>query len=82
VTTCTTNAVTQRNEIQPLTTQIAAFVAAVVNLPERAIETAYVWQQRTFDRRHLQNLDDRTLSDMGLSRADADHEAAKPFWIS
>jgi len=29
----------------------------------------------------LQNLDDRSLQDMGMSRRTADFEAAKPFWM-
>ncbi len=39
-----------------------------------------VWQDRERQRRHLRGVDDRMLKDMGLSRADVAHEAAKPFW--
>lgn len=31
-------------------------------------------------RRALSNLDDRLLSDIGLSREDVDRECGKPFW--
>ena len=38
------------------------------------------WQQRYELRQHLLALDDRLLDDMGLDRAKARKEAAKPFW--
>jgi len=31
-------------------------------------------------RRHLGELDDRLLRDIGVSRADIDHEMSRPFW--
>jgi len=56
----------------------------VVNLfilPERVLDTLTLWQTRTEERRHLRSLDARTLKDVGLSRADIEREASKPFWI-
>ncbi|MFZ5792325.1 MAG: DUF1127 domain-containing protein [Pseudomonadota bacterium] len=38
------------------------------------------WQQRAQERSHLLMLDDRMLRDIGLTRADVEHEANKPFW--
>lgn len=38
------------------------------------------WQELARDRRRLQDLDDRMLKDIGISRADALHEASRPFW--
>jgi len=38
------------------------------------------WRQRARSRSELMMLDDRELWDMGLTRMDADNEAAKPFW--
>lgn len=38
------------------------------------------WQDRGLQRHKLRGLDDRMLKDIGRSRADADHEANKPFW--
>jgi uncharacterized protein YjiS (DUF1127 family) len=38
------------------------------------------WQQRARQRRQLAELDDRQLDDIGISRAEALCEAAKPFW--
>lgn len=40
----------------------------------------YTWQERATMRRRLLSLDDRMLSDMGLTRADAEREGLKPFW--
>lgn len=36
-------------------------------------------RQRAFSRYELMTLDDRALSDVGLTRADASNEAGKPF---
>jgi len=36
--------------------------------------------ERARQRRSLADLDDRRLRDLGLSRADVEREAAKPFW--
>jgi uncharacterized protein YjiS (DUF1127 family) len=38
------------------------------------------WSERAAQRRRLRQLDDRLLHDMGLSRADVEQEASKPFW--
>ncbi len=46
----------------------------------RAVRTLLTWQERDQQRRHLAALDDRLLSDIGISRADAAREAAVPFW--
>ncbi len=40
------------------------------------------WSSREAQRRHLLELDERLLRDVGLSREDAEAEAAKPFWRS
>ncbi|NCF82386.1 MAG: DUF1127 domain-containing protein [Proteobacteria bacterium] len=44
------------------------------------LATVTTWQQRYELRRHLLELDDRLLDDMGLSTVQARQEAAKPFW--
>ncbi len=38
------------------------------------------WRDRARQRRALLALDDRLLSDIGVSRAEADVEGEKPFW--
>lgn len=39
-----------------------------------------VWRQRARQRHQLLTLSDRQLDDIGVSREQADREAAKPFW--
>jgi uncharacterized protein YjiS (DUF1127 family) len=39
-----------------------------------------LWLARYRDRRRLSALSDHMLKDMGISRADAEHEAMKKFW--
>ena len=55
-------------------------IARVARLPLAMLETLLIWKERDQQRRHLASLDDRLLSDMGISRADAAREAAIPFW--
>lgn len=38
------------------------------------------WQDRATQRHRLSELNDHMLQDLGLSRAEADTEAGKPFW--
>jgi uncharacterized protein YjiS (DUF1127 family) len=38
------------------------------------------WRRRARDRSELAVLDERTLADIGLTRADAEFLANKPFW--
>ncbi|MCG8355938.1 MAG: DUF1127 domain-containing protein [Kiloniellales bacterium] len=46
----------------------------------KVVQTLLVWDERHVQRRALASLDDAMLKDMGLSRADAEREASKPFW--
>jgi len=49
--------------------------------PARELVTrAALWHQRARQRRQLARLDDALLKDIGLTRCDAETEAAKPFW--
>ncbi len=42
--------------------------------------TLNMWYDRARQRRHLAQLDDRLLSDIGVDRATAMQEVSKPFW--
>ena len=44
------------------------------------VEGVLAWFERTRQRRQLSELSDHMLKDIGLSRADVEAEAAKPFW--
>ena len=44
------------------------------------LEILGLWYRRSQDRRHLAELDDRLLNDLGIDRAQANFETAKPFW--
>jgi uncharacterized protein YjiS (DUF1127 family) len=48
--------------------------------PGDATDTIWLWLHRGRSRRILATLDDRELSDVGLTRAQARRESAKPFW--
>lgn len=39
-----------------------------------------LWQERAAGRHQLAQMSDRDLKDMGISRAEANLEARKPFW--
>ena len=38
------------------------------------------WRQRAAELRHLRSLEDHTLADMGLTRAEVERETHSPFW--
>lgn len=50
------------------------------DFPAALIRTLLLWQERATQRHHMAGLDDRTLKDIGLSRADIEAEASKAFW--
>jgi uncharacterized protein YjiS (DUF1127 family) len=59
---------------QPLARQAAGRWLARVG------EVLLTWSERARQRRELASLDEKLLRDIGISRADAIGEAAKPFW--
>jgi uncharacterized protein YjiS (DUF1127 family) len=44
------------------------------------LDLLLLWQARYEQRRHLLELSDHQLKDIGLTRADIEQEAAKPVW--
>ena len=48
----------------------------------RFLDALGEWQDRAAQRRRLGALDNRMLGDIGIDRATAAAEAAKPFWRS
>ncbi|HKP26470.1 MAG TPA: DUF1127 domain-containing protein [Dongiaceae bacterium] len=46
----------------------------------RLFDQVFTWLDRARQRRHLGELDDRLLRDIGLNRADVENEVSRPFW--
>lgn len=40
------------------------------------------WREHARQMRDLRRMSDRDLKDIGLSRADAEREASKPYWFA
>ena len=49
-------------------------------MPLRVLGTLLLWQRRITSRRELARLDERLLSDAGISTYDRAIEVSKPFW--
>jgi len=56
------------------------FVGQATGFLASLVEAPFVWLERVQDRRRLAELDDHLLRDIGISRAEAEHAAARPFW--
>lgn len=57
-----------------------AALDALSDLTGWIFATIREWRRRSRDRAQLASLDARTLADIGLTRADAQFLANKPFW--
>ena len=57
-----------------------AIVPFLTRMVLGAVRTVEVWQERAQQRHALATLSDRMLKDIGVTRASANAEAAKPFW--
>jgi len=55
-------------------------LAALGDATAWAAATLREWRRRSRERAELAALDDRTLSDIGITRADAIYLSGKPFW--
>jgi uncharacterized protein YjiS (DUF1127 family) len=55
---------------------------SVVPVLMTGLEKFFGWWTRTRQHSLLTNLDERTLRDIGMSKADVYREALKPFWRS
>ena len=45
-----------------------------------SLKSLQLWYERTRQRRHLAQLDERLLADIGIDRIAAMKEVSKPFW--
>ena len=54
---------------------------ASIPLDQKVRALLSLWQQRSRQRKCLLRLDPHLLNDIGVSRAQALAEAAKPFWV-
>ena len=52
----------------------------VVKAVQKVIQQFAAWRARAEQRQQLMQLDDRTLSDIGLTRTDVAWESNKHFW--
>jgi uncharacterized protein YjiS (DUF1127 family) len=52
----------------------------IVAVLDRLFEAPFTWAERAAERRHLAELDDHLLNDIGLNRADVEAVSTKPFW--
>jgi uncharacterized protein YjiS (DUF1127 family) len=65
---------------RPRLRQGHGFVRNLAQRADRVITALLRWHELARQRRALLSLDDHMLKDIGLSRADAAREAARPFW--
>jgi uncharacterized protein YjiS (DUF1127 family) len=63
-----------------LTRALKAIGLGLVVMPGQTLLMLEYWAVRANQRRTLIDLPDYLLKDIGVSRADAEREAGKPFW--
>ena len=52
----------------------------IVAVLDRLFDAPFRWAERAAERRHLAELDDHLLKDIGLNRAEVEAVSTKPFW--
>jgi len=57
-----------------------AFLRSFRRAPVRLFRMLLLWQARFSERRHLSDLPDYALRDVGLTRDEIEGEIRKPFW--
>ncbi len=83
MTTITMNNAYDYSELAPTHRTNRSFQAVgrtLARAPIAFIDLLLLWQARAQQRGKLRQFDDRMLRDIGLSRADVEMEANKPFW--
>lgn len=60
--------------------RIARFAQRLAALSLALGDTALTWLERRRERRLLHQVSDHLLKDIGVSRAEVEREAQKPFW--
>jgi uncharacterized protein YjiS (DUF1127 family) len=55
-------------------------IGALRDAGRHVVATLREWRKRARERAELAALDERTLADIGLTRADAEFLVNKPFW--
>ena len=54
----------------------------IVAVLDRLFDAPFIWAERAAERRHLAELDDHLLKDIGLNRAEVEAVSTRPFWRS
>jgi uncharacterized protein YjiS (DUF1127 family) len=68
-----------RHRIEPQAS-FETLAPAPVSLRERWVAKLSLWRERMVARRHLADMDARSLREAGISPAAAAFECGKPFW--
>lgn len=71
----------ERRELPQATFSPVTPLARPSDMVSRMLSALHLWHQRARQRRQLGLLDDRLLRDIGIDRASAREETAKPFWL-